>query len=322
MPKRGCWELHPELLRERSRDDVIRVADLEALGIDSKTAYRKCLPGGRWRRLLPGIVQLHNHDPTTNQRATAALLYAGAGAQITGVESCRRQGMRPSHLPATPELHLLIPHRRKVRSTGFVTVERTLRMPVPVVRGDFPLAPLIRATTDTVRRLDDPEKCMQVLIESIQRGRCAPAVLLRELNTGTQRGTAIARRLLTEWTNVRSMAEARAKDVSDLLPVRPSHWNVDLHDATGRYVACPDGWWDDVGLAWEIDSFEFHFARADYARTLDRNARYAAAGILVVQSLPSDLTRAPEAVLTNLRDAYRAAQARPRPEVHLAQEVA
>jgi hypothetical protein len=318
MPKRGRWELHPELLRERCRDDVVRVADLEALGIDSKTVYRKCLPGGLWRRLLPGIVQLHNHDPTADQRATAALLYAGAGAQITGVESCRRQGLRPAHLPATHELHLLIPHERKIRSTGFVTIERTLRLPVPTVRNMFPLAPLVRSTTDVLRRLYDEVMCTQVLIESIQRGRCTPEMLLGELNKGSQRGTAIPRRLLMEWTDVRSMAEAHAKQLSGKLANPPSHWNVDVHDASGRYVACPDGWWDDVGLAWEIDSFEFHFDRDDYARTLDRNTRYAAAGIAVVQTLPSDLTQNPADVLAKLEAAYLTAKARRRPAVHLA----
>ncbi|WP_328645967.1 hypothetical protein OHS58_41775 [Amycolatopsis sp. NBC_00348] len=317
MPKRGRWELHPELLRERSRDGVVRVTDLEAAGIDSKTAYRKCLPGGQWRRLLPGVVQLHNHDPTTDQRATAALLYAGAGAQITGVESCRRQGMRQAQLPATHDLHLLIPHERKIRSTDFVTVERTLRLPTPTVRNEFPLAPLTRATTDVLRRLYDDETCTQVLIEAIQRGRCTPEMLLRELNNGSQRGTAIPRRLLMEWTTVRSMAEAHAKRLSSRLVNPPSHWNVDVHDAAGRYVACPDGWWDDVGLAWEIDSFEFHFARGDYARTLDRNTRYAAAGIPVVQTLPSELTHNPAGVLAKLEAAHLAAKARPRPAVHL-----
>jgi hypothetical protein len=318
MPKRGRWELHPELLRERSRDGVVRAADLEALGIDSKTVYRKCLPGGQWRRLLPGIVQLQNHEPTTDQRATAALLYAGAGAQITGVESCRRQGMRSAHLPATHELHLLIPHERKIRSTGFVTIERTLRLPAPTVRNNFPLAPLVRSTTDVLRRLYDDEMCTQVLIESIQRGRCTPEMLLRELNNGSQRGTAISRRLLVEWTAVRSMAEAHAKRLSGRLVNPPSHWNVDVHDASGRYIACPDGWWEDVGLAWEIDSFEFHFTRDDYARTLDRNTRYAAAGLPVVQTLPSELTHDPAGVLTKLEAAYLAAKARPRPPVHLA----
>ncbi|MFG1642316.1 hypothetical protein ACGFMK_18675 [Amycolatopsis sp. NPDC049252] len=318
MPKRGRWELHPDLLRERSRHGVVRVADLEVLGIDSKTVYRKCLPGGQWRRLLPGVVQLHNHDPTMDQHAAAALLYAGAGAQITGVESCRRQGMRPAQLPVTHDVHLLIPHERKIRSAGFVTIERTLRLPKPAVRNEFPLAPLVRSTTDVLRRLYDDEMCTQVLIESIQRGRCTPEMLLRELNKGSQRGTAVPRRLLVEWTAVRSMAEAHAKRLSSRLVNPPSHWNPDIHDASGRYIACPDGWWDDVGMAWEIDSFEFHFARSDYARTLERNTRYAAAGIPVVQTLPSELTHNPADVLAKLEAAYLTAKARPRPAVHLA----
>lgn len=317
MPKLGKWARHPELLRDRSRNGVARAADLEAAGIDSKSIYRRSLPGGPWTRLLPGIILLHNNDPTPDQLVTAALLYAGANAMLTGAGSCLRHGLRAAQIPSGQGLHLLIPHERKIRSSGFVTIERTLRLPNQVTREGFPLAPLIRSTTDTVRRLYDSDQCTQVLIEAIQRGRCSPAALLRELNQGTQRGTAIPRRLLHEWTAIRSMAEAQAKELSLRLPNPPSHWNVDLYDHRGRYIGCPDAWWDDIGLAWEIDSFEFHFSRADYARTVRRNSRYAGTGILVVQTLPSQLSADPAGVLAEVDAAYRAALRSPRPEVRL-----
>ncbi|MCR3747851.1 hypothetical protein LX88_001789 [Lentzea californiensis] len=79
----------------------------------------------------------------------------------------------------------------------------------------------------------------------------------------------------------------------------------------------PDTWCDEVGLAWEIDSNEFHYSKDAYARTLERNCRYAAAGISVVQTLPSRLRKKPDAVVAELRAAYTAAQARPRPAVNI-----
>ena len=111
------------------------------------------------------------------------------------------------------------------------------------------------------------------------------------------------------------MAEARAKELSKRLPVPPSHWNPTIHTPGGVYVGCPDGWWDDVALAWEIDSVDFHFSKDSYARTLRRNTRYAAAGITVVPTLPSRLRDDPRGVLCELEAAYRTAASRPRPSV-------
>jgi hypothetical protein len=142
------------------------------------------------------------------------------------------------------------------------------------------------------------------------------------LDRGTKRGTALPRRLLAEWLDLRSVAEALAKELSKRLPVPPTHWNPVVHDALGNYIGRPDGWWEDVALAWEIDSVDFHFSRDDYARTLRLNTRYAAAGITVVPTLPSRLRDDPGGVVQELEAAYRAAAARPRPPVLLAEEAA
>ncbi|MGW4832244.1 hypothetical protein ACWEOG_31965 [Amycolatopsis japonica] len=240
---------------------------------------------------------MHDQKPTSSELVTAALLYSGAKTMLTGIEACRLHGLRPSALPKDSGLHVLIPHDRKIRSVGFVTTERTLRLPAPVNQDGVPLAPLIRATTDTIRRVVDPLVSEELLIEAIQQGRCHPKALLWELNHGTQRGTAIPRRILSDWVDIRSMAESRAKALSQRLESPPSHWNAELFDIFGNYLGRPDAWWDDVGLVWEIDSFDFHFRRAGYQRTVDRNTRYTTSGIVVVQTLPSQLLDDPAGVL-------------------------
>ena len=283
--------------------------------MNSKVIYQKCLPGGPWQRLLPGIILLHNGEPTRRERAIAALLYAGPNAVITGAEACRRYGLHvPEQFPET-DVHVLVPHQHKILSSEFVTVERTSRLPDPWQREGIQLAPTVRAATDAVRRIRVEEPIGRLLVEAIQRGRCAPQELMRELDRGTKRGTALPRRLLEEWLDLRSVAEAHAKDLSRRLLVPPTHWNPEIRDASGRYVGCPDGWWEDVGLAWEIDSFDFHFHRDGYARTLRRNNRYSAAGIMVVQTLPSRLRDDPVGVIEELEAAHRAAAAQPRPAV-------
>ncbi|WP_328606341.1 hypothetical protein OG943_41465 [Amycolatopsis sp. NBC_00345] len=290
--------------------------------MSSKTIYRKCLPGQTWQRLLPGVVLLHNGTPSQDEKVTAALTYAGPDALLTGAEACRRHGLRTGALPDVSQLHVLVPHQHKIKSAEFVTVERTIRIPPLQLREGFRLAPLVRATTDAARRLRSIEPVERLLVEALQQGRCPPGDIGYELDHGTQRGTAIARRVLAGLVTVRSMAEVRAKALVSELEMPPSHWNVPIWLPGGRYVGCPDAWWDDVALAWEIDSFEFHFERSGYARTLKRNSRYAAAGVTVVQTLPSRLERDPAGVLAELAGALRAASARPRPAVSLRQQVA
>lgn len=318
MQRQGRWAKGPDALAEYSTHQVIRAMTLESLDMHNKVIYRRCLPGGPWRRLLPGIILLHNNDPTPDQLVHAALLYAGSTAILTGEEACRRYGLRLA-VPATSEqrIHVLIPHHLKRSSSDFVTVERTKRLPRPWLRAGIPLAPLVRATTDFVRRTQSVNVIGHALIEAVQRGGCTPQALAEELDRGTKRGTALPRRLLAEWANARSVAEAEAQKLAKVLPHPPTHQNEVLYDHAGNYAGRPDFWWDDVGLAWEIDSLDFHFRSADYARTLRRNTRYASLGVAVVQTLPSRLRIEPKTVLDELRAAYAAALTRPRPPVVL-----
>lgn len=115
----------------------------------------------------------------------------------------------------------------------------------------------------------------------------------------------------------RSVAEIDAMRVWERTGLPQPLWNVVLRDDSGKFIAIPDAWFD-AGLAWEIDSCEFHFHRDDYARTVARNARYAAAGVPVLQILPTRLRSAPAAVATELIAAHRAAEKTPHPQVHVA----
>ncbi|WP_330359568.1 hypothetical protein [Actinosynnema sp. ALI-1.44] len=153
-----------------------------------------------------------------------------------------------------------------------------------------------------------------LLAETVQRGFSSPSQLIAELEEGSDRGSAVPRRVLAEIDGgVRSAAEGMAWRLWKRSGLPECRWNVDILTADGRVVARPDAWFDDVGLAWEIDSKEFHFTSQGYASTLRRNNRYAAAGVVVVQTLPSSLRSDPESVVNDLKAAYRVAKARPRP---------
>lgn len=301
----------------KKNHDVVRAATLEGLGMPRRTIYRRCLPGGPWRRLLPGIVLLNPAEPNDRQRIDAALLRGGDDALITGNWGARLHGLKRT--PEPSGVHVLVPAEREVSSAGFVTVERTTRLPRAVVRGGVPLAPVTRAVLDATRRMRDFDAIRAMLAEAIQRGRCTPEALVRELDQGSQRGSALPRRALVELLGgAHSVAEGDGlwlwKRAGLPEPVR----NVKIYDASGAYIGTPDAWLDEVAFGWEIDSVECHFELPDYAKTLDRNNRSAAAGILIVQTLPSRIRREPATVIRELRETYEAACRRPRPPVHMA----
>ncbi|MGH3760941.1 hypothetical protein [Actinophytocola sp.] len=309
---RGGWAKRRDELLVASRDGAIKAATLVSLGVPERTVYRRCVPGGPWRRLLPGVVLLSDAAPTWRQQVSAALLYGGPDAIVTGVEACRRHGL--VNVPDERRVHLLVPHGRKVHGSDYVIVERTVRMPESVTRHDVPVAPLDRAVLDTCRRLRAVEPVSALVSEAVQRGRVRPGWLRYEMERGSRRGTAVVREVLKDIEGgARSIAEADAMRVWARTGLPTLEWNVVLRCPDGRYIATPDGWADEVGMAWEIDSFAFHFSRDDYARTVARNSRYAAAGVVVVQTLPTRLRSEPDAVTAELRAAYRAAAARPRP---------
>lgn len=303
------------MLRRHGWNDVIRVMTLESLGVPSTTAYARCRPGGEWRRLLPGVLALHNGPVSRLQQVSAALVYAGDHAMITGAEACRRHGLS-SVADSGDAVHVLVPAARKLHSAGFVLVERTERLPAPTVRSGIPLAPPPRCVLDTCRRMSAMDPCRALLSEVLQRRMTSHRSLSEELAAGSTRGSAIPRKVLAELSSgAHSVAELRAQRLWQRAGIPPAAWNGRLYGPDGGYIASPDAWRDDVGFAWEIDSVAHHSDHAGFAATLARNARYAAAGVVVLQTLPSRLQTDAQSVIRELRAAYRAAQDRPRPAV-------
>ncbi|WP_328701725.1 hypothetical protein [Amycolatopsis pittospori] len=289
---------------------MITVARLVEFGVPRKTCYRRCRPGQPWQRLLPGVLLLGSGKPTRRQLVDGALLYGGTEALVTGLEACRRQGLRGSGIAANG-IHLLVPASCKVSSVGPVTVERTTRMPRPVVVDGVAMAPLVRAVLDQCRLFTTHDPVRSLLTESVQRGRLHPEVLIRELEAGSDRGSALPREALRDvLRGARSVAEVDAIAVWRRTGLPEPLWNHELRDAAGRYIGTPDGYFRAVRLAWEIDSYDFHFARPQYAGTLERNSRYTAEGILVLQTLPSRLRSEPGRVAAELVAAYEAAASR------------
>lgn len=312
--RRGTWAVDDKQLLSNSKYGVVRAVTLEGLGVPQMTTYRQCLPGGRWRHLLPGIVLLDRAEPTRRQRIEAALMHVHHHGLITGYHAARSYGLRKAVDPGF--VHVLVPHDHKPTSARFATVERTRFFPKAVMRDGIPLAPPARAVLDGLRRIRELDPVRALLIEAVQSGVCGLDELHDELESGSQRGTAVPRRVLAELDlDIRSVAEADALAIWQRTSLPPAQRNVTIVDADGQYVGMPDTWCDQLGLAWEIDSYEFHFGKADYAKTLRRNSRYTAAGITLVQTLPRRLRTEADLVVEELRAAAAVARRNPRPQV-------
>jgi hypothetical protein len=304
---------------------VVKIRTLLELGIARSTVADRCRVGGPWQRLLPGVVLMHSGPPRRDDHRRAALLYLdssdagppGRGrAVLTGADALELHGLRRMPQPSGP-VHLLVPTAVRCAGRGRLVIERTRRLPAPVP-GRWPVAPVPRAALDFTRRSSDRGVVRAVLAEVVQRGLCGPGDLAAELAAGSARGSALPRSVLAEVLDgVRSPAEAEAKELVGRSGLPTPLWNPQLRDATGRLVAVPDAWFDDVAMAWEIDSLEWHLGPAEYAATLERRARLMAVGVVVVHHLPSAVRERPADVLADLRVNYAHAARRPRPPLQV-----
>ncbi len=264
--------------------------------------------------MLPGVVRLSSGPPTRDDYREAALVYAGPGAVLTGLDALDLHGLRRMPHPSGA-VHVLIPPDRRRVGAGRVLTERTDRLP-EVVAGRWPLAPVARAALDFCRRSRDRDQVRSIIAEVVQTRRCRQADLVAELAAGSQRGSALPRQVLAEISDgVRSVAEADARRVALRSGLPAPRWNVRLVDLDGRFVAVPDAWFDDVGLAWEIDSREFHILPADYDRTIDRRSAMTAHGIVVLHTQPRRLRGDKPGVLDELRRSHAQAALLPPPSV-------
>jgi GNAT superfamily N-acetyltransferase len=295
---------------------VVRVQALQQCGLARSSIAYRCRSGGPWQSPLAGIVILHNGPPTRDDHRRAALLYCGRGSEpcvLTGLDALELHGLRNIPRPSGG-VHVLVgPHVQRT-GLGRVLVERTERLPAPSP-GRWPLAPVARAAVDFARRSRERGILRAVLAEAVQRGFCTSADLGAELAAGSRWGSALPREILAEIADgVRSPAEAEARRLLMRGTGLPTPlWNPRLLDSAGRFVATPDAWFDEVGMAWEIDSREWHLGPAEYAATVERRNRLMGAGIVVVHHLPSAIRQAPARVLADLRAGYAQAAQRPRP---------
>jgi hypothetical protein len=247
--------------------------------------------------------------PTTLQQEMAALLYAGSGSVITGPAA-----LRCHHIgKIEPDLiDVLVPAATKRHDARFVRLHRTTRMPGRIWQaGPVRYVPPPRAVADAVRGMDSLRDVRAIVADAVQRGRCRIGELAAELSEGPSSGSALLRQALADVADgIRSTAEADLKDLLVKARLPMPLFNPSLYAADGTFIARPDGWWPELGIAIEVDSQEWHLSPQDHADTLARGRRMARYQIVVLRFTPRQLRSEPAVVAAEIRRTLEGARGR------------
>jgi hypothetical protein len=297
-----------ERVLDEQRDIVTRPQAL-ACGLSDNELRSRVRPGGPWQVILPGIYLTHNGLLSVGQREVVATLHAGAGSVISGRAALARQGVR---VPQSDLVDVLVPHGRIRLSTEFVRIHRTTRMPAQVWRTDGLLwAPAARAVADATRGQTDMRAVRTIVADAVQRRKCTIEQLIAELRAGPKQGSAALRAALEDViAGADSVAEAELIALIKASGLPEPMYNPSLYIGS-EFLAKPDVWWPTAGVAAEVDSREWHFSPAGWARTLARHEKMTAHGIFVLHFTPRRIRSEPREVINSLRHTVEAGQQRP-----------
>ncbi|MEU6314607.1 hypothetical protein [Streptomyces sp. NPDC047014] len=281
---------------------------LRQAGIPAATISGRTRRGGPWQRLLPRVYLLQTGPPDTRQHALSAVLYAarpgtdplsGATAALTGGAALALLGIRDA--PPEP-VDVLVRAPRCIAPTGRVRPASTTRWPATITIAGVPSARPVRAATDFAARTDDPDLVRSVLANVVQGGWCHPDDLHAELRARRVRGRPAVREAAAELVvGVRSIAEGRARDALSGTDLPAPLWNARLYGPDRAFLASPDAYWPEAGVALEIDSAEYHYTRDSWQATLRRRLRLESHGVLVASTTPGILRDATAEVVRALR---------------------
>ncbi len=299
------WLLH-------SQRGVLTRAQALACGITANSIEHRIRRGGPWQRMLPGVYLTVTGQPCWEQRETAALLYAGPDAVITGPAALANYGIRGG--PKARRVDVLIPLERERLSPAFVATHRTRRMPTSVaVDLALRFAPAERAVADTVRQLPGLAEARAVVADAVQHRHCTIEQLAAELRAGPIRNSARLRSVLAEViAGIRSPAEGDLRDLIIQSALPQPLFNPKLFLGS-VFLAQPDAWWPEYGVAVEVDSREWHLLPEHWEQTMARHRRMSAAGVNVMPVSPRQIREQWPALLSEIEAALRAG--RPLPAV-------
>jgi hypothetical protein len=298
-----------ELLRAQAA--LATVPQLLALGM-SRSAIRTRLRRD-WMFVLPRVVASSRRPLDDYQRLVAATLFADPDAVISSLTAAVWHGVQAARTDR--QVRLQVPFSRRVVAQSFVVVGRTRRPDERAwSRPPLTIASPARAIADAAREAGD-QRAHALVVEAVQRRIVSAAALRHELHAGARPGSRRLRQALAAaergaW----SVPEA---DLADLVARSglPRMWLNPVLTVDGARLPTPDGWFDDVALAVQVHSRQFHAGELDWDATVAADAVFVEHGIPVLAVTPRQIARVPDDVVARIERAHEAAARRPRPVV-------
>ncbi|MET9554975.1 hypothetical protein [Streptomyces sp. NPDC006645] len=292
----------------RTQMRLATTGQLRATGLAAGTAARRCAPGGPWQRLLPGVVLIQTGKPHVWQQLLAAVLFAaarnapamsGTTAVLTGEAVLAIYGVRGAR---ADRADVLVHAGRRLRDRGYVHLHPTRRWP-PTLRGEgIPCVRAVRAASDFAAHEPSPDRVRALLVSTVQRGRCHPDDLRAELHASHALRNPAVRAVLDDLrAGVHSIAEGETRDTLLNAGLPEPLWNPTLRTPSGTFLARPDAYWPDEGVALEVDSAEYHLGISEYRATLRRRLRLESHGVSVLSVTPSLVRDHPEELITAIQ---------------------
>lgn len=271
--------------------------------------------GRTWHYVLPGVVQTSAGDLDVVGQHVAALLYAGPGSLLAGPTAARYMGVRG--LPADPHVHVLVSGRQRARRVRWVQVHRSaVHEPRPLKAGGRRWTSKARSILDAARWAATDDEGRAVVIEAVQRRIVRIGDLSRELDRGPRQGSARLRLALAEaaqgsW----SVPEADLAGILSGSRVLPAPMLNPRLRAGKESLIRPDLWFEDVGLAVMVHSWQYHAEGDDWSATVEKDGELSSYGVTVIGVSPRAIRKGPDRVLRYIERAYTTARSRSRPDV-------
>ena len=287
---------------------LITAAQLDEIGIPRSTPAASDTYGRSVATGAPRHVPRHaGPSLSTDQKDTAALLFAGPDAMLTGASGLRRHRVRyapPGRRPSTRSFHT----RQHRKSSGFAIVERT-RVPAGASdRRGFPTAPIARCSD---RRRATCHRCVERHVRSPSRRCNARLASIRVARGSTATVHSAAGRRCCARSSPRRTSRSPISTRSRASPGGADHvglpsrlWNPGVLLPSGEFVAQPDGLIEESMVGHRgADSQEHHSEGDGCEGTLERGTDMSDEGLLVVHIVPRRFAREPRANPSrNLRD--------------------
>jgi very-short-patch-repair endonuclease len=151
-----------------------------------------------------------------------------------------------------------------------------------------------------------------LVAQAVQQEWCSIEMLGVELEQGPVIGSAPLRAALAEVRDgIRSVPEGDLRVLLKRARIEIPVFNARLYDGT-VLVAVADAWWEEAGVAAEVDSKEYHYSAEDWQQTMRRHDRLVAHGVLLLHFTPRQIRTAPDEVVAQIRAALASGQQRPR----------